>query len=247
MSAKTRTLSVVILNLASALCGFTGIGLSLAVNGVSCLAMYTDQVALFSGIISIYLAVSLLMFSRDNTSNLSAQAQANNSDNRQGYEDRKMSSSRRSITGSQQPASKLTHRMTFLRFASAVPQIVLIIAALISFLPAFTFPFNVRSPHLILMHFCAPALSLLSYFGFEPNASLRFRDTGYAMVYTLIYAAAAIAVTASGLYHSEAYPFLDFHHGHIAAPILEDIAILLAVYLIDFLVYKFSVSRPRNP
>lgn len=196
------------LNIASALCGFTGLVLSLLVNGVSCLAMYTDQVALAAGIISVIYAVHLLRS--------------------------------RSKAGS--PGRPAT-RLPFLRFASAVPQVVLIIAALISFLPAFTFPFNVLSPHLLLMHFGAPILSLVSYFALEPKAPLRPRDTLYAMVYTLLYAAAAIAVTAGGFYHSEAYPFLDFHPGHIAAPILEDIAILLAIYLIDLLFYKLKVLK----
>lgn len=191
---KTKTAAA--LNLTSAACGLAGIILSFLVNGPSCFAMYTDQVALGAGIISIVLAVYLL----------------------RGH-----------------------HRtMSRLRFASAIPQIVLIIAALISFLPVFTFPFNVHSLHLILMHFAAPALSLLSYFDFEPKAPLHFRDTFYAMIYTLIYAAAAIAVTAGGFYHSKAYPFLNYYPGHILAPVLQDLSILLAIYLIDLLIFKLK-------
>lgn len=93
------------------------------------------------------------------------------------------------------------------------------------------------------MHFAAPVLSLISYFAFEPKGGLYLHDTLYSMIYTFIYAAAAIGITASGFYHSEAYPFLDYHHGHIAAPILEDLAILLAVYLIGLLVYKLKKAR----
>ncbi len=190
-------------NLASALCGFTGVILSFIVNGPSCLAMYTDEVALFAGIVSIILAVRLLQNTHQST-------------------------------------------LPFFRYASTVMQIVLLIAALISFLPTFHFPFNVTSLHLILMHFAAPGLSVISFFAFEPKVALRLRDTLFSMLYTFIYAAAAIGITASGLYHSKAYPFLDFHPGHIAAPVLEDLAILLAIYVIALLVLYLKRSKKTD-
>lgn len=219
------------LNIASALCGFAGVVLSLIVNGPSCLAMYTDEVALFSGVVSVILAVKVLQAGQND-------CKANS-----------LNSSGETSNAAVQPRPEIlvttpfSHTLLFSRFASAVMQIVLIIAALISFLPVFHFPFNVLSPHLLLMHFAAPVLSLISYFAFEPKGGLHLRDTLYSMIYTFLYAAAAIGITASGFYHSEAYPFLDYHHGHIAAPILEDLAILLAVYLIGLLVYKLKKAK----
>lgn len=219
------------LNIASALCGFAGVVLSLIVNGPSCLAMYTDEVALFSGVVSVILSVKVLQAGQND-------CKANGLDSvGKGSNTGVQSSSKSHVT------TPFSHALLFFRFASAVMQIVLIIAALISFLPVFHFPFNVLSPHLLLMHFAAPIISLISYFAFEPKGGLRFRDTLYSMIYTFLYAAAAIGITASGFYHSEAYPFLDYHHGHIAAPILEDLAILLAVYLIGLLVYKLKKAK----
>lgn len=219
------------LNIASALCGFAGVVLSLIVNGPSCLAMYTDEVALFSGVVSVILAAKVLQTGQNdckaNSLNISGEtSNAGVQPNSESY-----------VT------TPFSHALLFSRFASAVMQIVLIIAALISFLPVFHFPFNVLSPHLLLMHFAAPILSLISYFAFESKGGLRLRDTLYSMIYTFLYAAAAIGITASGFYHSEAYPFLDYHPGHIAAPILEDLAILLAVYLIGLLVYKLKKAK----
>lgn len=219
------------LNIASALCGFVGVVLSLIVNGPSCLAMYTDEVALFSGVVSVVLAVKVLQAGQND-------CKANG-----------LNSNGETLNTAVQPRSGIrvttpfSHTLLFSRFASAVMQIVLIIAALISFLPVFHFPFNVLSPHLLLMHFAAPVLSLISYFAFEPKGGLYLRDTLYSMIYTFLYAAAAIGITASGFYHSEAYPFLNYYPGHIAAPILEDLAILMAVYLIDFLVYRIKKTK----
>lgn len=219
------------LNIASALCGFAGVVISLIVNGPSCLAMYTDEVALFSGVVSVIFAVKVLQTGQNDckVNGLDSSGETSNAAMQTSSEIR--------------TTTPFSHALLFSRFASAVMQIVLIIAALISFLPVFHFPFNVLSPHLLLMHFAAPILSLISYFVFEPKGGLRLRDTLYSMIYTFLYAAAAIGITASGFYHSEAYPFLDYHPGHIAAPILEDLAILLAVYLIGLLVYKLKKAK----
>lgn len=219
------------LNIASALCGFTGVVLSLIVNGPSCLAMYTDEVALFSGIISIIFSIKVIQVPKNDCKVYKLDSLTSKTG--------LVRSSGSNFRGT----TPFSHTLLFCRFASAVMQIVLIIAALISFLPVFQFPFNVLSPHLLLMHFAAPILSLISYFAFEPKGSLQLRDTLYSMIYTFLYAAAAIGITASGVYHSEAYPFLNYYPGHIAAPILEDLAILLAVYLIDYLVYRIKRTK----
>ena len=131
------------LNLLSALCGFTGVALSLTVNGPKCLALYSDLTALFAGIISIVHAAGL---------------------DRAGRKDR------------------------VFRFASAVSQVLVLLFALISLLPAFSFSFSKFSPHLILMHFCAPTLSLISYFALERDGQLRFSDTLYGYLFTGMYA-----------------------------------------------------------
>lgn len=221
----------IVFNLASALCGFTGVILSLIANGPSCLAMYTDEVALFAGVVSIILAVRLL---RKDPWRTGCSTQR-----------RPSLTANTSATANSQTGNAHQSTLPFFRYASTVMQIVLIIAALVSFLPTFHFPFNVTSPHLILMHFAAPGLSVISFFALEPRTDLRLRDALLSMVYTFIYAAVAIGITASGLYHSKAYPFLDFHPGHIAAPVLEDLAILLAIYVIALLV--LHIRRQKNP
>ena len=183
------------LNLLSALCGFTGVALSLAVNGPKCLALYSDLTALFAGIISIVYAARL---------------------DRAGRKDR------------------------VFRFASAVSQVLVLLFALISLLPAFSFSFSKFSPHLILMHFCAPTLSLISYFALERDGQLRFSDTLYGYLFTGMYAVFAIVLCAAGIAHTEAYPFLNFYPGHMAVPFLEDAGILCAIYGIDWTVYRLS-------
>lgn len=216
-AAPRRETAAMVLNCIAAVSSVVGVMLSMLKNGPDCLGLYTDECNLISAVISfVYLH------------------------NRRAARAAARSGAFSAPRSGSAPEAAVPRWLQILRYCSACALTLTFVLVMVSYLPVFTFPFSLFSPHLILMHWVSPVLSTVSFLCLEQNDALRFSDTGYAMIYTVVYGILAVSLAAAGLVKTDAYPFLQFHGTRLWLILACCLAILAAAWALCWLLYRGS-------